>query len=213
MATAFASAQELSASELEAAPVRRPRPSALAVALRPGHAKAQAAAEALGLHTVGDLLEHLPRDRREARTIGALSPGEQATVVVEVRSIASRPVRRRGMRPLVEATVADATGVMKVAFFNQPWLVGKYPPGTRLVLHGVFEARNRFRVASHAPTSEAAGGEDEVAHYPATDGLSSTQILALVRAHRSAIADVPEPLPGRLRAAERLPEAAEEVRP
>jgi ATP-dependent DNA helicase RecG len=204
--TAFASADELDPSQLEGAPVRWPRPSALASPLVPGHAKAQEGADALGLHTVGDLLEHLPRDRREARTISALGPGEQATVVVEVRSITSRPVRRRGMRPLVEATVSDGTGVMKVTFFNQPWLVGKYPPGTRLVLHGVFEARNRFRVGSHAPTQEAAGGEEEVAHYPATDGLSSTQILALVRRHRTAIADVPEPLPGRLRAAERLPD-------
>jgi ATP-dependent DNA helicase RecG len=204
--TAFASADELDPSQLEGAPVRWPRPSALASPLAPGHAKAQEGADALGLHTVGDLLEHLPRDRREARTISALGPGEQATVVVEVRSITSRPVRRRGMRPLVEATVSDGTGVMKVTFFNQPWLVGKYPPGTRLVLHGVFEARNRFRVGSHAPTQEAAGAEEEVAHYPATDGLSSTQILALVRRHRAAIADMPEPLPGRLRAAERLPD-------
>jgi ATP-dependent DNA helicase RecG len=84
--------------------------------------------------------------------------------------------------------------------------VRKYPPGTRLVLHGTFEARNRFRVASHAPTTEAAGAEEEVAHYPATEGLSSTQILALVRRHHGAIRDAPEPLPGRLRAAERLPD-------
>jgi ATP-dependent DNA helicase RecG len=206
--TAFASARELGPDELAAAPVRLPRPSALSAPLKTGNKRAAAAADALGLRTVGDLLEHLPRDRREARTIAALTPGEQATVVVEVRSIAARPVRRRGMRPLVEATVADATGVMKVAFFNQPWLVGKYPPGTRLVLHGAYEARNRFRVASHAPTSEAAGAEEEVAHYPATEGLSSTQLLALVRAHRDAIADFPEPLPGRVRAAERLPDRA-----
>ena len=85
-------------------------------------------------------------------------PGESATVVVEVRSIASRPVRRRGMRPLVEATVADDTGAMKATFFNQPWLVQRYPPGTRLVLHGKYEARNRFRVQAHAPTGEAAAG-------------------------------------------------------
>ena len=45
---------------------------------------------------------------REARTIAELAPDEVATVVVEVRSITSRPVRRRGMKPLVEATVADA---------------------------------------------------------------------------------------------------------
>ena len=89
--------------------------------------KAQKAAETLGLRTVGDLLEHLPRDRREARTIAELVPGETATIVVEVRSISSRSVRRRGMRPLVEATVADDSGVLKVAFFNQPWLVEPLP--------------------------------------------------------------------------------------
>jgi ATP-dependent DNA helicase RecG len=44
-----------------------------------------------------------------------------------------------------------------------------------------------------------------VAHYPATEGLSSTQILAMVRAHAGALADVPEPLPAELRVAEELP--------
>jgi len=203
--TAFSESRELSADELADAPVRYPRPSALAVRLRFDHAKAEKAAAGLGLITVGDLLEHLPRDRREARSVAQLVPGETATVVVEVRSIASRPVRRRGMRPLVEATVADGTGTMKATFFNQPWLASKYPGGTRLVLHGKFEARNRFRVQGHARTTEASAGAEGVAHYPATEGLSSTQILAMVRAHAGALADVPEPLPAELRIAERLP--------
>ncbi len=58
------------------------------------------------------------------------------------------------MRPLVEATVADGTGRMKATFFNQPWLVQRYPAGTRLVLHGKFEARGRLRVQAHARTAE-----------------------------------------------------------
>jgi ATP-dependent DNA helicase RecG len=204
--TAFASGTALGDSELSGAPVHYPQPSRLARRLEVDGVKAAQAAAALGLETVGDLLEHLPRDRREARAVAQLAPGEAATVVVQVRSIASRPVRRRGMRPLVEATVADASGSMKATFFNQPWLVGKYPAGTRLVLHGKFEARNRFRVQAHARTSEASIGLDAVAHYPATDGLSSTQILALVRAHADAIADVAEPLPASLRCDERLPD-------
>src|SRR5437764_11134673 len=133
-ATAFGSSRPLEPDELEAAPVRYPRPSRLADALSIDGPKARHAAETLGLHTVGDLLEHLPRDRREARTITQLVPGESATIVVEVRRITSRSVRRRGMRPLVEATVADETGRIKATFFNQPWLVGRYPAGTRLVL-------------------------------------------------------------------------------
>jgi ATP-dependent DNA helicase RecG len=186
--------------------VRYPRPSRLAQALSLPGEKAQQAAVALGLETVGDLLEHLPRDRRKARTVAELAQGESATVVVEVRSISSRSVRRRGMRPIVEATVADDTGVMQATFFNQPWLVTRYPAGTRLVLHGKYQARNRFGVQAHAITSEALAGAEAVAHYPATEGLSSTQILALVRTHAGALADVLEPLPAELRVGERLPD-------
>ena len=130
-------------------------------------------------------------------------------MVTEVRSITSRSVRRRGMKPLVEAVVADATGTMKATFFNQPWLERKYRPGTRLLLQGKYQARNRFRVSFHAPTGEAVGASDgEMATYPATDGLSSTQILALAREHRAAARETLEPLPARLRVLERLPDRA-----
>src|SRR3954468_11874328 len=167
----FAGETSPDAAELLAARWRGPDPQALGAELKLGHEKAREAARTLGLETVGDLLEHLPRDRREARTVATLNADEAATIVVEVRSIASRPVRRRGMRPIVEAVVADESGSMKVAFFNQPWLVSKYPKGTRLVLHGSRDARGRFRVTSHAPTNEGVGAATAVAHYPATDGL------------------------------------------
>jgi ATP-dependent DNA helicase RecG len=202
MLPAFASSEPLPAEALSSAdPPRYPRPGTrLSAPLEVAPAPAAKGAERLGLASVGDLLEHLPRDRAEARTVAELVPGEVATVLVAVRSITSRPVRRRGMRPLVEAVVADASGPMKATFFNQPWLERKYRPGTRLMLHGKYEARNRFRVQAHAPTSEEAGEAGDVATYPATEGLSSTQIAALVREHRAAFADVVEPLPARLRA-------------
>jgi ATP-dependent DNA helicase RecG len=202
MLRTFASSEPLPAEALSGAgPVRYPRAGTrLEAPLEIAPAPAAKGAERLGLATVGDLLEHLPRDRAAARTVAELVPGEVATVLVAVRSITSRPVRRRGMRPLVEAVVADASGPMKATFFNQPWLERKYRPGTRLMLHGKYEARNRFRVQAHAPTSEESGEAGEVATYPATEGLSSTQIAALVREHRAAFADVVEPLPARLRA-------------
>jgi ATP-dependent DNA helicase RecG len=206
---AFASADSLSEDELRApGGPHLPRPSRLAEPLSVSPAPAAKGAERLGLHTVGDLLEHLPRDRSEARTIAELGAEETATVVVEVRSITSRPVRRRGMKPLVEATVADATGIMKATFFNQPWLERKYRPGTRLMLQGKYQGRNRFRVQFHAQTGEATGTDTEVATYPATEGLSTTQIAALVREHRGALADVVEPLPSRMRAAGHWPDRA-----
>jgi ATP-dependent DNA helicase RecG len=206
---AFAAADDLSREAMLEAAVRWPNPAAWHAELDvPGTKKAQAGAELLGLTTVGALLEHLPRGRQTARTVAALVAGETASVVVEVRSIRSRPVRRRGMRPLVEATVADETGLMGATFFNQPWLEKKYRPGTRLALTGKYEGRNRFRVQQHAPTNEAAGTADDVAVYPATEGITSTQILTLVREHIDTAFDTIEPLPGRLRAAQRLPDRA-----
>jgi ATP-dependent DNA helicase RecG len=219
-ARAFASTRRLSRAELLAAPVRWPRPSRLQVPLELPAKRMAAGMAALGLSTVGDLLEHLPSDRREARTVAALRAGEQATVSVTVRTIGARSVRRRGMRPLVEASVFDATATMRATFFNQPWLVERYSPGTRLLLHGKADGRGGFRVSHHAvrmadgpDRSEIGqpgegGGEETVAHYPAAEGISSTQILTLVLAARGALGDVAEALPAASRVSEGLPDRA-----
>jgi ATP-dependent DNA helicase RecG len=236
--------QPLRRSEMLAAPLRWVRPSRLQQPLALPRGRVAQAMRALGVHSVGELLEHLPADSRQARTVAALRAGEQATVAVEVRSIASRPVRRRGMRPLVQATVRDGTGSMRATFFNQPWLLERYPPGTRLLLHGKADGRGGFRVIHHAPGSNADGagvgdpsevraaaeapapaaveqraGADAssasrpldqrpVPHYPASEGVTSTQILTLVRGARAALHDVVEALPAQLRAGEGLPERA-----
>ncbi|MEA2246307.1 MAG: ATP-dependent helicase RecG, partial [Solirubrobacteraceae bacterium] len=208
---AFADTREPDRVELAGAPVRWPRPSALRRPVSWHPAPAAEAAETLGLTTVESLLEHLPRDTGEARTVGELALEETATVIVVVSSVRSRPVRRRGMRPLVEAVVGDGTGVMTATFFNQPWLANQYKPGTRLMLQGKYQGRNRFRVSHHAQTQEAAAVGDSVAEYPATKGITSTQILARVHEHRAAIADVVEPLPAAIRVAERLPPRADAI--
>ena len=212
-ARAFASSDGLTRQELIAAPVRWPRPSRLREPLQADAKKMAAGMRALGLLTVGDLLEHLPSDSREARTVGALRAGEQATVAVQVRRIAARSVRSRRMRPLVEATVFDATATMRATFFNQPWLVERYPPGTRLLLHGKADGRGGFGVSHHALASETSAetGEepiagDAVAHYPAAEGITSTQILTLVRGSRRALGDVVEVLPASARVADGLPD-------
>jgi ATP-dependent DNA helicase RecG len=202
---AFADTSDLDRDALAGAPVRWPRPSALRSEVDWRPAPAAEAAETLGLTTVGALLEHLPRDTGEARTVGELAVDDTATVLVEVRSVRSRPVRRRGMRPLVEAVVGDGTGVMTATFFNQPWLANQYKPGTRLMLQGKYQGRNRFRVSHHARTQEVVSVGESVAEYPATKGITSTQILAQVREHRAAVADLVEPLPAAIRVAERLP--------
>jgi ATP-dependent DNA helicase RecG len=213
--SAFATGEPLGREEMLGAPVRWPAPSALTRPLELEGAKAKTGAAALGLHCVGDLLEHLPRDRREARLIAELLDGETASIVVAVKSITSRPVRRPGMRPIVLATVLDASGSLRVTFFNQPWLAQRYGPGTRLILHGKFDAARGFTVQGHAVTEEVAAGPgqgESVAHYPSSEGLSSTQIFALVQRHAFNFDDVVEPLEAAIHRRERLPSRAGALR-
>jgi ATP-dependent DNA helicase RecG len=217
---AFADSRALSREELLAAPLHWPRPERLREPLQLPNGKLADGMGTLGLVTIGDLLEHLPRDSREARTVADLRAGEQATVAVQVRAISARAVRRRGMRPLVEASVRDETGTMRATFFNQPWLVQRYPAGTDVLLHGKADGRGGFRVSHHAPSAQLGLGSSEapaeaaapqgraVAHYPASEGVSSTQILTLVQQARAHLADVCEPLAGALREREQLPDRA-----
>ncbi len=166
----------------------------------------------LGLETVGDLLEHLPRrhaDRGEVRPIASLAPDEDATVEVEVRSITTRPSRNRRMRPRAEARVADESGPLVAVWFNRPWVADQVRPGTRLLLRGRMKKRNQFWVNEHEAVDAAAGSGGVhtvgvVSVYPGTKGLGSDRLRELVWEQREHMHDVVEPLPAYIRAAERL---------
>ena len=73
-------------------------------------------------------LPHGHRDRAGVREVADLRIGEQATVMVSVRSARVRPTRRRNLR-LVEAAVADTSGPMKAVWFNQAYLAERLQPG------------------------------------------------------------------------------------
>jgi ATP-dependent DNA helicase RecG len=212
---AFGGGESLDDDALRAAPLRSlPHPSALRRPLKVAPARAARGAAALGLETVGDLLEHLPfrhEDRREARAVVELAPDEDATVVVDVRSISRRPTRRRGLTR-VEAKVGDDSGSVKAVWWNQPWVADRLPPGTRVVLHGRYKERKGFQVADYE-VAAAAGGEGQhstglVPVYPASEHISAKKLRELAWAVRGAEHDAVESLPARLRVAERLPERA-----
>jgi ATP-dependent DNA helicase RecG len=203
----------LTFEEALSAPLRSaPRPSRLEQPLSLGKL-AQEGAAVLGLETVGDLIEHLPRrhaDRGEVRPIATLAVEEDATVEVEVRSITTRPSRNRRMRPRAEARVADESGPMVAVWFNRPWVAEQVSPGARLLLRGRMKKRNQFWVSTHELVDAVSGAGGAVhtvgvvSVYPGTKGLGSDRLRELVWAQRERVHDVVEPLPAYIRAAERL---------
>ena len=76
----------------------------------------------VGVENVLDLLTTYPRrweDRTNEARVSDLLPGQEALVLVSVRSVSKRAMRNR--RTMVNVVVGDGSGRLGVVFFNQPW--------------------------------------------------------------------------------------------
>jgi len=99
--------------------------------------KKRGALASVGVDTVLDLLMTYPRrwvDRTNEARVADLVAGQEALVLVEVRSATKRVGRNR--RTIVEAVVGDGTGRLHVVFFNQPWRERQLQPGLNVALFG-----------------------------------------------------------------------------
>jgi len=115
-----------------------------------GGATAKALA-AMGLQTVGDLLNHLPRrygEHGELSDIGHLQVGEQATVLAEVSEVSVRRMRQR-KGTIVEVVVTDGRHRLSLTFFNQPWRERQLQKGMRGLFAGTVDSRAGRRQLTH----------------------------------------------------------------
>jgi ATP-dependent DNA helicase RecG len=205
---ALGSGDALDRDRLLGAPLKTlPRPSILdapITKLKGAGPKLAAAAEEIGIASLGDLLRHLPhgyRDRASPVRLAELRLGEEATVEVSVASAKVRPTRRRRLT-ILEAQVSDASGKAKAVWFNRAWLADRLQPGTRLLLHGKLEKRG-FTVAEHEFLD---AGPDAGLHttgivpvHPASERLRPQKIREWVWQALPQARHAVEPVPGRLR--------------
>src|SRR5437879_1845796 len=179
--------------------------------------------EKLGLRTVRDLLLALPfgwEDYGKGLAISELRPGERATVVATIDSIAARRSPRQ-RKPLTEARLVDDEGAtMKVVWFNQPYLARELRTGERIRVAGLvrdsrwgpgIEMQNpqHERVGPDGPPGRVGGLTPK---YHLTSGLSSRKIASWVEAALPLADQLEDVVPEPARARHRLPPVAEAVR-
>ncbi|MGJ7419227.1 ATP-dependent DNA helicase RecG [Streptomyces cinereoruber] len=192
-----------------------------------GPATAKVMAEALDLHTVGDLLHHYPRryaERGELTTLSDLPLDEHITVVAQVadaRVLTFNGSKGRGQR--LEVTITDGSGRLQLVFFGK----GVHKPhqdllpGTRAMFAGKVSLFNRRLQLAH-PSYELLRGDREEAVdvwagalipiYPATTKLESWKIAKAVDAVLPSVADAADPLPDALREGRGLAELPDALR-
>jgi ATP-dependent DNA helicase RecG len=176
--------------------------------------------EKLGVRTVRDLLYLFPRrhsDFGHLRQIAELTPGSEETVRARVWSASETQLGRRGKGS--EATVGDESGMMRVVWFNSPWVARQLRTNMEIVIAGKVALHNG-RPTFENPEWEPWEESEDLTHtgrlvpvYPLTAGLSGRTVRRLARQALDGYVDaLADPLPDSLRERLRLLDLPDAVR-
>jgi ATP-dependent DNA helicase RecG len=176
-----------------------------------------------GLHTVEDLLYRFPlryEDRSRLQPIASLREGQTVSIAGDVITCGLRGTRRPGFR-IFEALVRDASGTVRVAWFNSAFLRDQIHAGQRLVVYGTFERNPYSGLQITNPQFEVVEADEvETLHtgrivpvYERARSITPKMQRKLVAEALEPVGDdLPDPLPGPVAARLLLPTRAEALR-
>ncbi len=155
--------------------------------------------QVLGVHTVHDLLAFYPRRYDDYSTITAIAQLQPGAVSVQavVKQITGRYVRR-GMH-ITEAVVSDASGSLRLVWFNQPYRANATKLGQPYFISGNFEmSRGRLMIMNPAMelvSDLPVNAARIVPIYRETKGLKSNTIRKMFASLHTVIQQLPDELP------------------
>lgn len=151
----------------------------------------------LGIFSVEDLLFHLPRsieDRSETKSIAELMDGETVCIKAFLAS-GIKTYRSRNRVTVTQATVSDGENLMKVTWFNSPYIANTLKDGGEFTFFGKAIYRGQFFEMIN-PVTEAESGTKKTGKilpvYPTTKGLGQTNIRNAVEAVFSSLSEPPK---------------------
>jgi len=140
----------------------------------------------LGLHTVKDLLYHLPRrydDYSNLTTINRLRLGDEVTIVGRVRNVSVE--RSRSGLAIVKVVITDGTSAIEARWFGQQYLAKQFHTGREIAISGQVD-QYLGRLVFTAPEWEPL--RKEMVHtgrlvpvYPLTKGVSARRLRTLIK--------------------------------
>ena len=172
--------------------------------------------KSLGLATVGDLLSHYPRRyarRGELTALTHLPLDENVTIVAEVLEVRTRSMQAR-KGSILEVTISDGKGILKLTFFNQAWRANELRPGVRGIFAGkVGDYRGTLQLAhpdyelfeeDADPAQAKAWAELPIPIYPATSTVASWQLQKAIAIVLDTLPQLDDPVPEHVRSARQL---------
>ena len=175
----------------------------------------KAAYERLGIYTVEDLLYHFPRAYEHRGDIRMLAeateePFKSGARMPTLLTVSTEPrvTRVKGRMTLCKFRAFDDSGSCEITFFNQEYLRSTFAVGATFRFYGKVEAAGKDRFTMTAPSFEPYVEGRALPSlypvYPLTEGISNKMITGHITQALSATAQVEDPLPETIRAAEGL---------
>ena len=154
--------------------------------------KTQKNFEKLDIRTVGDLLEHYPRDYDEYKPIcpiGELREGEVAAIEGSLDRLPKMKVVRK--LKILTCSIKDGSGSIGLTWFNMPFLVGSLHAGTKYIFRGKVIRKNGVLVMEQPQllTKEQFYNKLHILQpiYPLTAGVTNN---AVTKAITNAVKEV-----------------------
>lgn len=148
--------------------------------------------EALGVTTLGELLDHFPRSYQNRKDVKLLSDAQTSLPSSFILTVATEPksVMLKGRLKLTKFKAFDDSGSCEVIFYNRTYAEKSYPRGSVHRFYGKL-TRERGDMKLNSPESEPYyDGADllpMVPVYPLSAGLSQKILISSVRRALDAI--------------------------
>ncbi len=171
-----------------------------------------------GIKTIGDLMRHYPRRymvRGELSDISALHEGDETTILAQVYSASTRPMRgRKGS--MLEVVVTDGTDKLSLTFFNQAWREKDLKVGRQGLFAGKVGVFNNKKQLAHPDYEMIPDGSDVdsavegfagkyLPVYPASAKMPSWKISQCAHLAIGALEEVSDFLPASIREKHKYP--------
>jgi ATP-dependent DNA helicase RecG len=173
-----------------------------------GQPSASPLAKHRGVHTVGDLLDFVPRRYFEPGKLTDLSKlveGEDVTIVAKVDRVTTRPMRQRKGR-MLNATITDGKRELDLTFFSAYGHEGRLVPGARGLFAGTVGRYHQTWQLTHpdyeifAPEGEDAAVQEYLSHLipiylPAGKQMPSWKVRNVAQIVLGSLREVPDHVP------------------
>jgi len=137
----------------------------------------------LGLGTVYDVLRFFPRryqDFSSLKTIDQIVYGEDLSVIGTITTAPHVRLSKSGKLKIVESSINDTTGILRLTWFNKPFLVNQLKVGMTIIVSGkvdVYMGRLVINNPEWEPLdSHQLNTNRIVPIYPLTAGISQRQL-------------------------------------